>query len=81
VVVDEAHRMSAVAEDKKSLRYKLASCCGTSPITTSLLTATPHRGDPENFSLFLRLLDPDAFADVRSIRQAMDHRARTSRSK
>jgi hypothetical protein len=25
--------------------------------------------------------DPDAFADVRSIRQAMDHRARTSRSK
>ncbi|MCY4511735.1 MAG: helicase-related protein, partial [Acidobacteria bacterium] len=37
-----------------------------------LLTATPHKGDPDNFSLFLQLLDRDAYADVRSIRQAMD---------
>ena len=36
------------------------------------MTATPHKGDPENFSLFLQLLDRDAYADVRSIRQAMD---------
>ncbi len=39
-----------------------------------LLTATPHKGDPENFSLFLQLLDRDAYADVKSIRQAMDRR-------
>jgi hypothetical protein len=39
-----------------------------------LLTATPHKGDPANFSLFLQLLDYDAFADVKSIRQAMDRR-------
>lgn len=39
-----------------------------------LLTATPHKGDPVNFSLFLQLLDPDAYADVRSIREAMDRR-------
>src|SRR5207237_334711 len=39
-----------------------------------LLTATPHRGDPKNFSLFLQLLDADAYADVRSIHEAMDRR-------
>ena len=39
-----------------------------------LLTATPHKGDPENFSLFLQLLDADAYADVKSIREAMDRR-------
>jgi hypothetical protein len=39
-----------------------------------LLTATPHKGDPVNFSLFLQLLDADAYADVRSIREAMDRR-------
>ena len=37
-----------------------------------LLTATPHKGDPENFTLFLQLLDADAYADVRSIQQAMN---------
>jgi superfamily II DNA or RNA helicase len=74
VVVDEAHRMSAVAEDKKSLRYKLGELLREITDHYLLLTATPHRGDPDNFSLFLRLLDTDAFADVRSIRQAMDQR-------
>ncbi len=74
VVVDEAHRMSAVAEDRKSLRYKLGELLREITDHYLLLTATPHRGDPENFSLFLRLLDADAFADVRSIRQAMDQR-------
>jgi superfamily II DNA or RNA helicase len=39
-----------------------------------LLTATPHKGDPKNFSLFLQLLDEDAYADVRSIREAMERR-------
>ena len=39
-----------------------------------LLTATPHKGDPQNFTLFLQLLDRDAYADVRSIHEAMDRR-------
>ena len=39
-----------------------------------MLTATPHKGDPDNFSLFLQLLDQDAYADVRSIREAMERR-------
>ena len=37
-----------------------------------LLTATPHKGDPQNFTLFLQLLDQDAYADVTSIRKAME---------
>jgi hypothetical protein len=38
------------------------------------LTATPPKGDPESFRLFLQLLNRDAFADIRSIREAMNRR-------
>ncbi len=72
VVVDEAHRMSARDESHKSRRYKLGELLRDSSDHLLLLTATPHKGDPDNFSLFLQLLDRDAYADVRSIRQAMD---------
>ena len=72
VVVDEAHRMSARDESHKSRRYRLGELLRDSSDHILLLTATPHKGDPDNFSLFLQLLDRDAYADVRSIRQAMD---------
>ena len=72
VIVDEAHRMSARDESHKSLRYKLGELLRDSSDHILLLTATPHKGDPDNFSLFLQLLDRDAYADVRSIRQTMD---------
>ncbi len=72
VVVDEAHRMSAPNESHKSQRYKLGELLRDSSDHILLLTATPHKGDPKNFSLFLQLLDRDAYADVRSIREAMD---------
>ena len=63
VIVDEAHRMSGHRRSHKRLATPWASCCATQPIIL-LLTATPHKGDPDNFSLFLQLLDPDAYADV-----------------
>src|SRR5438094_7192534 len=66
--------MSAAAEDKKSLRYRLGELLRDHSDHLLLLTATPHKGDPLNFSLFLRLLDEDAYADVRSIREAMERR-------
>jgi len=72
VIVDEAHRMSAADESHKSLRYKLGELPRDTADHLLLLTATPHKGDPLNFSLFLRLLDADAYADVRSTREAMD---------
>ena len=74
VIIDEAHRMSARDETHKSQRYKLGEILRDSADHILLLTATPHKGDPKNFTLFLQLLDQDAYADVKSIRQAMDHR-------
>jgi len=71
VVVDEAHRMSARDESHKSLRYKLGELLRDTADHFLLMTATPHRGDPDNFTLFLQLLDRDVYADVRSIQQAM----------
>jgi superfamily II DNA or RNA helicase len=71
VVVDEAHRMSAVDESHKSLRYRLGELLRDTADHLLLLTATPHKGDPTNFTLFLQLLDRDAYADVQSIREAM----------
>ncbi|WP_216640952.1 helicase-related protein [Thermus scotoductus] len=74
VIVDEAHRMSAADESHKSLRYKLGELLRDTSDHLLLLTATPHKGDPENFRLFLQLLDADAYADIRSIREAMERR-------
>ncbi len=74
VIVDEAHRMSAGDESHKSMRYRLGELLRDSSDHMLLLTATPHKGDPQNFSLFLQLLDPDAYADVKSIREAMNRR-------
>ncbi len=74
IIIDEAHRMSAIDESHKSMRYKLGELLRDSCDHLLLLTATPHKGDPANFSLFLQLLDADAYADVSSIREAMDRR-------
>lgn len=74
VIVDEAHRLSASDESHKTARYKLGELLRDTTDHLLLLTATPHKGDPVNFSLFLQLLDADAYADVRSIREAMERR-------
>lgn len=74
IIVDEAHRLSWTPPSKKTARYALGELLRDSSDHFLLLTATPHKGDPTNFSLFLQLLDQDAYADVRSIRQAMDQR-------
>ena len=71
VIVDEAHRMSARDETHKSLRYRLGELLRDNTDHIIMLTATPHKGDPQNFTLFLQLLDRDAYADVKSIREAM----------
>ena len=74
VIIDEAHRMSARDADHKSERYKLGELMRRKSTHLLLLTGTPHKGDPENFCLFLQLLDAEAYADVRSIREAMERR-------
>jgi len=74
IIVDEAHRMSWSPPSRKTARYALGELLRDASDHYLLLTATPHKGDPQNFSLFLQLLDADAYADTRSIRQAMDRR-------
>ncbi len=59
---------------RKTARYALGELLRDISDHMLLLTATPHKGDPANFSLFLQLLDVDAYADVKSIREAMDRR-------
>lgn len=74
IIVDEAHKMSAADEEHKSDRYKLAENVLSEKTDHLLfLTATPHKGDPENFCLFLRLLDKDVYGDVKSLEDAMQH--------
>jgi superfamily II DNA or RNA helicase len=74
IIVDEAHRMSWSPPARKTARYALGELLRDISDHMLLLTATPHKGDPANFSLFLQLLDVDAYADVKSIREAMDRR-------
>lgn len=74
IIVDEAHRMSWSPPSKKTARYALGELLRDTSDHLLLLTATPHKGDPSNFTLFLQLLDQDAYADVKSIREAMERR-------
>ena len=71
IIVDEAHKMSAYSADKKTLAYQLGEALSTMTDHFLLMTATPHKGDPENFCLFLELLDRDVYGDVKSLEEAM----------
>ncbi|MCS7056144.1 MAG: helicase-related protein [Thermoflexales bacterium] len=67
VIVDEAHKLAAYRYgDKldKTVRYRLGECLSQIATHLLFLTATPHRGDPENFRLFLDLLEPGFFASA-----------------
>jgi hypothetical protein len=64
VIVDEAHRMSAHyfgGKLEKSKRFQLGERLGRSARHLLLMTATPHAGKPEDYQLFLSLLDRDRF--------------------
>jgi len=73
-IVDEAHKLSAYKygqKIKKTERYTFGELL--SPLTNYLLflTATPHRGDPENFRLLLDLLEPGFFANTVMLSQSI----------
>jgi superfamily II DNA or RNA helicase len=64
VVVDEAHKMSAHFygyEVKKTRRYQLGELLARITRHLLLMTATPHSGKPEDFQLFMALIDADRF--------------------
>ena len=65
VIVDEAHKMAAYeygGKISKTQRYRLGEVLSKNTNFLLFLTATPHRGDPRNFRLFLDLLEPGFFA-------------------
>jgi len=71
IIVDEAHKMSAARRENKTLAYQLGEALSERTDHYLLMTATPHKGDPENFCLFLELLDRDVYGDVKSLEEAM----------
>lgn len=71
IIVDEAHKMSAYSTDRKTLAYQLGERLSDMTDHYLLMTATPHKGDPQNFCLFLELLDKDIYGDIKSLEEAM----------
>jgi superfamily II DNA or RNA helicase len=76
VIVDEAHKMSAPAEDRKTYAYRLGEALSRMTDHYLLMTATPHKGDQDHFRRFLALLDPDVYGSIKSLQHAMrEHEA------
>lgn len=71
VIVDEAHKMSASDEDHKTYAYQLGEALSERTDHFLLMTATPHKGNPAHFQLFLKLLDKDVYADIASLDEAI----------
>ena len=71
VIVDEAHKMSASDDDHKTLAYQLGEKLSEITDHYLLMTATPHKGNPKHFCMFLRLLDRDVYADIKSLEEAV----------
>ena len=71
VIVDEAHRMSASNQERKTLAYQLGEQLAEMTDHFLLMTATPHKGDPKHFTMFLSLLDKDVYGSVKSLEEAV----------
>src|SRR6266566_5549885 len=78
IIVDEAHKMSAYRYGDKTVktdRYRLGETLSKSAEPHLLfLTATPHKGDPENFRLFLDLLEPGFFATADMVKESIKNK-------
>jgi len=80
VIVDEAHKMAAYSYGRQQVKiqktrlYRLGEELSQRSKHVLLMTATPHKGDTENFRLLLELLDKDLFSDYRVLEQAVKNR-------
>ena len=76
VIVDEAHKMAAYKygnKINKTQRYELGEFLRERTDHFLFLTATPHKGDPDNFALLLQLLDRDLYATGKILAEASAH--------
>lgn len=77
VIVDEAHKMAAYRygdATQRTQRYKLGEVLSKRSNHLIFLTATPHKGDPENFRLFLDLLVPGFFATNAMVEESLNNK-------
>lgn len=77
VIVDEAHKMAAYIYGEKiyrTERYRLGEALSKNASHFLFLTATPHKGDPENFRLLLDLLEPGMFANMSLLNESISKR-------
>lgn len=65
IIIDEAHRVAGSSGEVA--RYKLGNLLAQASPYLLLLSATPHNGKTEPFLRLIRLLDADAFPNVKSI--------------
>ena len=75
VIVDEAHKMAAYKYSEritKTSRYRLGEILSDNSEHLLFLTATPHKGDNENFRLFLDLLERGFFATSEMLKESLD---------
>jgi superfamily II DNA or RNA helicase len=77
IIVDEAHKMSAYRygdKTSKTDRYELGEVLSKITEHFLFLTATPHKGDPENFRLLIDLLEPGFFADAKMLSESIENK-------
>ena len=80
IIVDEAHKMAAYRYNErvtKTSRYKLGEVLSKNTEHLLFLTATPHKGDTENFRLFLDLLQPGFFATSEMLEESIEQNENT----
>jgi len=76
VIVDEAHKMAAYrygSKVNKTARYEFGEFLREHTDHLLFLTATPHKGDSDNFALLLQLLDKDLYATGEILSEAGAH--------
>lgn len=76
-IVDESHKMAAYKygdKPSRTRRYKLGEVLSKISNHLLFLTATPHKGDPENFRFFLDLLVPGFFASSNMVEESLNNR-------
>src|SRR5699024_6655611 len=70
VIVDEAHKMAAYTvvrkkrKGKRTKMFQLGENLLRHTENTLLMTATPHKGDKENFRHLMSLIDHDIFSNL-----------------
>jgi len=81
VIVDEAHKLAAYKyhtkegfKIEKTDRYKVGEILSKYATHLLFLTATPHKGDEENFRLFLDLLKPGFFSKTELLKESVENK-------